>query len=84
MSEARNALKEAKKAMKDNDFEAVLKYCKLSGKYLICKEEDLADDLGKLACFACFIGIKIVILEQTDQTLMAHFLYFCSNWAPFL
>ena len=31
MAEVKNALKEAKKAMKDNDFEAVSKYCKVSG-----------------------------------------------------
>uniref|UniRef100_A0A0P4WDX8 Tetratricopeptide repeat protein 37 n=1 Tax=Scylla olivacea TaxID=85551 RepID=A0A0P4WDX8_SCYOL len=33
MSEVRNALKEAKKAMKDNDFEAVSKYCKIALKH---------------------------------------------------
>lgn len=32
MAEVKNALKEAKKAMKDNDFEAVSKHCKVSGE----------------------------------------------------
>lgn len=30
MSEVKNALKEAKKAMKENDYEAMSKYCKVS------------------------------------------------------
>lgn len=33
MAEVKNALKEAKKAMKDNDFEAVSKYCKIALKH---------------------------------------------------
>lgn len=56
MTEVRNALKEAKKAMKDNDFEAVTKHCKVCVRYFIVASK------VKQSCHACLVDINIMIM----------------------